>query len=72
MYTVQISEDLNKRLVELAKQTNRSENAYVEEAVAQFLEDKEDYDLAMKAIAKGGPTISLDALAAELGIVLDR
>ena len=71
MYTVQISEELNKRLVDLAKQTNRSENACVEEAVAQFLEDKEDYDLAMKAIAEGGPTISLEDLAEELGIPLE-
>jgi predicted DNA-binding protein len=68
MYTVQISEDLGKRLTDLAEKTHHPVSYYTEQALAQLLEDAEDYHMALEAIAEGGPNIPLEEVEKRLGL----
>ncbi len=71
MHTIQISEELGKGLAALAQKTGRSEKSYVEEALEQFLEDEEDYRMALEAIAEGGPNIPWEEAKKQLGLLGD-
>ncbi|MEI8295166.1 MAG: DUF6290 family protein [Alphaproteobacteria bacterium] len=63
---VRLREDLEKRLNHLAKQTHRSKSFYIQRAVEEFLEEEEDYLLAISRLEtyeKGGKkAISLDEI----------
>ncbi len=42
MLAIRIPEDLEQRLTELARSTNRSKSFYVREAIAAYMDDFED------------------------------
>lgn len=44
---VRLPEDLETRLNHLAKETHRSKTFYIKQALEEFLEDREDYLLAL-------------------------
>lgn len=69
---VRISRGLDERLEALAAKTGRRKSYYASKAIEQYLEDREDYLLAVAAYeeAKGKRTYSLDEVKEELG--LDR
>ena len=71
MLGVRLPEDLNTRLCALAAQTHRPKSYYVKEALERYLEDMEDYFLAVEAhqehLREGGG-ISLQDLMKELNI----
>ena len=68
MHSLQISEELNKRLSDLAERTHRPVSYYAEQALEQILEDAEDYYMALDAIAEGGPNIPLEEIEKRLGL----
>ena len=43
---------MDKRLSQLAKETHRTKSYYVKRAVEEFLEDQEDYLLALSAMER--------------------
>lgn len=45
--SLRLSEDLERRLNTLAKETHRSKTFYIRQALADFLEDRADYYLAL-------------------------
>lgn len=45
--SVRFSENIEKRLNHLAKETHRAKSFYIQRAVEEFLEDQEDYFLAL-------------------------
>lgn len=45
--SVRFSEDIEQRLSHLAKETHRTKTYYIQQAVQDFLEDQEDYYLAL-------------------------
>ena len=49
MLGVRLPEDLNNRLCVLSKETKRSKSLFVKEALERYLEDIEDYYLAVQA-----------------------
>lgn len=68
MLTVRLSDTTEKRLAILAEKTGRSKSYYAKKAIEQFIEDREDYLLAVATLEKKNPTISLEQLERELGL----
>jgi RHH-type transcriptional regulator, rel operon repressor / antitoxin RelB len=70
MLGVRLPDHLEQRLNMLAEQTHRSKSFYIREALEQYLEDKEDYLLAVAALEEfeksGKKTISLEELSKQL------
>lgn len=58
--TVRLPEDIDKRLSILAEQTGRPKSYYVRQAIEEFLEDQEDYLLAVQRLEKSGRRLSMD------------
>lgn len=52
MMTVRLPENMDKRLSQLAKETHRSKSYYVKQALEEFLEEREDYLLALAAMER--------------------
>lgn len=66
--SVRLPEQLESRLVHLAEQTGRSKSYYVTKAIQNFLEDQEDYLLAISRLEERNPRISLEELEDRLGL----
>lgn len=67
MLSVRLPEKLEKRLNDLAHKTNRSKSYYVEHALEEFLNEQEDYLLALARLEEKGPNISLAEAKKQLG-----
>lgn len=52
MMTLRLPENMDKRLSQLAKETHRSKSYYVKQAIEEFLEEREDYLLALAAMER--------------------
>ena len=63
---IQISDELGKRLSELAQKSYCSTDSYVEQALLQVLEDEEDLAFALSRRHQKGPNTSLEELEQEL------
>lgn len=74
MLGVRLSQGLDKRLSLLSQKTHRPKSFYVREALERYLEDIEDYYLALEAheeyVRSGRKAISLEDLAKDLKIDL--
>lgn len=68
MLAVRLPEKLEHKLDNLAEQTGRSKSFYVRKAIEEFLEDHEDYLIALARLEKKNPRISLKELEKELGL----
>ena len=67
MLSVKLSQDTEKRLNILADKTHRSKSYYVEKALEQFLNNQEEYLLALSRLEEQGPNISLEEAKRQLG-----
>lgn len=68
MITVRLTPELRARLDELAAATGRSRSYYARLAIEEFLDDRDDYLLALSVLEKQEPTMSSAELRRELGI----
>jgi len=72
MLTIQIPDDIETRLAPIAKAAGKTTEVYVNEAVAEYLQDLEDLHIAEQRLAdiRSGKvkTISSEALRKELGL----
>jgi RHH-type rel operon transcriptional repressor/antitoxin RelB len=68
LLTVRLPADLERRLERLSRTTGRSKSYYVREALLQYLEDLEDYHLALKRLEEQLPGIPLEEVARRLGL----
>jgi RHH-type rel operon transcriptional repressor/antitoxin RelB len=59
---VRISVALDERLTRLAEKTGRSKTYYARKALETFLEDTEDYLLAVASYESSNKTVSLEEL----------
>lgn len=59
---------LQDRLAHLSEETGRSKSFYLKKALEQFLEDREDYMLAIARLEENNPRISYDKIRKELGL----
>jgi len=60
--------NLEERIDRLARESGRSRSYYVRQAIEDFLEEREDYLLAVAALERREPTITLDELEARLAL----
>jgi RHH-type rel operon transcriptional repressor/antitoxin RelB len=66
--TVRLPTDLERRLERLARTTGRSKSYYVRQALLQYLEDLEDYHMALKRLEEQLPGIPMEEVARRLGL----
>ena len=58
----------NLHLSQLAHETGRSKSSYVKQAIETFLEDREDYLLALAVLEKEEPRKTIAEVRKELGL----
>ena len=71
MLALRLPPEIEQRLEALAKKTGRSKSYYAKRAIVEFIEDQEDYLLALAALERlerGETTISLEELEKRLGL----
>lgn len=70
--SIQLPQDAEKRLEDLARKTGRSKEDYITEAVLEYLDDLEDLHLAKKRLedlrAGRSETYTLEEVGKELGL----
>lgn len=69
MLALRLPAELERRLDELAKKTGRSKSYYARLAIEEFLQDQEDYLLAISRLEKDLPGIPIDEVERRLGLV---
>jgi RHH-type rel operon transcriptional repressor/antitoxin RelB len=62
MLALRLPPDIEQRLDALAKKTGRTKSYYAREAIVRQIEDIEDYYLARRRLARGGPRVTLETL----------
>lgn len=76
MMTIRFPEKIEQRLSQLAERTHRTKSYYIKRAVEEFLEDQEDYLLAVASyedyLQSGKKSISLEELEKKLGLHADN
>ncbi|MBV8115993.1 MAG: ribbon-helix-helix protein, CopG family [Silvibacterium sp.] len=68
MLGVRLEPDLEARLDRLARKTGRTKSFYAKEAIRQYIEDCEDYLLAVEVSKRNEETFSLEEVRRELGL----
>ena len=68
MLGVRLEPELEKRLERLAKKTGRTKSYYAKEAIRQYVEDREDYLLAVEVSKRNEKTFSLGDVRRKLGL----
>ena len=66
MLALRLPPEIEQRLDALAKKTGRSKSYYAREAILRQIEDIEDYYLASRRLARGGPRVTLESLERQL------
>lgn len=65
---LKVSPELDKRLTELAEKTHRSKSYYARVALERYIEELEDYYLAMAVKQSPGKIYTLDEVEKMLGL----
>ena len=68
MLAVRLPKAEAARLEKLAKRTGRSVSHYARQAIAEFLDEREDYLIALARLEKNEPPVSLKDLERRLGL----
>lgn len=68
MLAVRLPKDIEERLEGLAEKTGRSKSYYARQAIIEFLEEREDYLVALSRLEKKEPTVPLEELERRLGL----
>ena len=62
MLAVRLPELLEQRLQNLAEKTGRPKSYYAKIAIADYLDEHEEYFLALSRLEKGNPRITLEEM----------
>ena len=68
MLAVRLDSSVEDKLTRLAKETGRSKSYYVKEAINNYLEEREEYLLALAVLEKEEPRTSIEDMRKELGL----
>jgi RHH-type rel operon transcriptional repressor/antitoxin RelB len=68
MLAIRLTPEIEKRLDALAKKTGRSKTYYARQAIQEYLDDLEDYYLALARVEKNLPGLSLEEVEKRLGL----
>ena len=66
MLTARIPADLEQRLEKLAEQTGRQKSYYIRAALQEYLDNHEDYLLALARLEKKNPRLTIAELEKKL------
>lgn len=69
MLALRLPPEIEQRLSELARRTGRTKSYYAKLAIEEFLQDQEDYLLAMSRLEKNLPGIPIEEVEQRLGLV---
>ena len=68
MTAVRLPREVDERLAQLARRTGRTKAHYIRTAVAEWLEENEDYLLALDRLEKDKERFTLQQLEREFGV----
>lgn len=68
MVAVRLPPELEQRLERFAQETHRSKSYYIRKALEQFLEEREDYFLALSRLEEKNARVSLEEAMKKLGL----
>ena len=68
MLTVRLSPKLETRLNKLAKRTGRPKSYFAKKALESFLDEQEDYLIALSRLENKMPSIPLEEVMKRLGL----
>ena len=68
MLSLRLSPKLEARLNRLAKRTGRTKAYYAKKAIEEFLEEQEDYFIALSRLEEKLPGIPLEEVVEKLGL----
>lgn len=68
MLAIRLPKEIEERLDELARKTGRSKSYYVRQAILEYLDDLEDYYLAVERLEQNLQGIPLDQVERRLGL----
>ena len=68
MLAVRLDPAMDEKLSRLAQETGRSKSYYVKQAIADFLEEREDYLLALAILERSEPRRPLADVRRDLGL----
>ena len=68
MLAIRLPETIEARLNALAEETGRTKTALAREAIAEYIDDLEDYYLAEARARRNRKTVSLEEVERELGL----
>ena len=68
MLALRLPKQTEKRLEALARRTGRTKSYYAKRAILEFLEEEEDYLLAVSRLEKNRPGIPIDEVERRLGL----
>ena len=66
--TAKLPDELNIRLDHLAQVIDRKKSYLIRKAVELFLEEKEDYFIALHRLEQNNPRVSLEEIERECGL----
>ena len=68
MLAIRLPKDIEDRLEALARRTGRTKTYYARQAILEYLDDLEDYYLAVARLEENLPAIPLEELERQLGL----
>lgn len=68
MLGVRLDKDTEERLDVLCQKTGRTKSYYAKKAIKEFIEDREDYLLAVAALEESKEFVSLEEARKRLGL----
>lgn len=68
MLALRLSSQIEERLEALANKTGRTKSYYAKLAIEEFLEDQEDYFIAVERLRENLPSIPFNEVLEKLGI----
>ena len=68
MLALRLPPEIEQRLEDLAQKTGRTKSYYAKKAITEFLQDEEDYLLALARLEKNNPRLSLEEVERQLGL----
>lgn len=68
MIVVRLPKELEAKLAKVANETHRSKSYYIRKALAHFLDNHEDYLLAVARLEEKNPRIPYEQIRKEFGL----
>lgn len=68
MLALRLPPEIEQRLETLARETGRTKSYYAKKAIIEFLQNEEDYLLALTRLEENNPRISLEDVERQLGL----